>query len=149
MYVKARSHWPTDTKRMQKGHSGRAKFRGWLHPFSSAPEIDKIGENLRKQNIVHGGKFIRSKLFFCSSKLFARMKSQWTDARWIERMQYVCNEYTTDAQRFSTDGKIFFYVLHPLCIRNGSGTRPLHKKVHWFSSVLKGLFSSGVEGDSV
>ena len=94
--LKAWSHWPTDTKRMQKGHSGRAKFRGWLHPFSSAPEIDKIGENLRKQNIVHGGKFIRSKVL-CSSKLFARMKSQWTDARWIERMQYVCNEYTTDA----------------------------------------------------
>ncbi|XP_060770611.1 peroxynitrite isomerase THAP4-like [Neoarius graeffei] len=33
----------------------------------------------------------------CSSKLFARMKSQWTDARWIERMKHVCNEYTTDA----------------------------------------------------
>ena len=48
--VMARSHWPTDTKRMHKGHSGRAKFRGWLHPFSSAPEMDKICENLRKQN---------------------------------------------------------------------------------------------------
>lgn len=46
----ARSHWPMDTKRMHKGHSGRAKFRGWLHPFSSAPEMDKICENLRKQN---------------------------------------------------------------------------------------------------
>ena len=29
---------------MHKGHSGRAKFRRWLHPFSSAPEMDKIGE---------------------------------------------------------------------------------------------------------
>lgn len=35
---------------MQKGHSGRAKFRGWLYPFSSAPEMDKIGENMQKQN---------------------------------------------------------------------------------------------------
>ena len=96
MGLKARSHWPTDTKRMQKGHSGRAKFRGWLHPFSSAPEIDKIGENLRKQNIVHGGKFIRSKVL-CSSKPLARMKSQWADARRIERMQHACNGYTTDA----------------------------------------------------
>ena len=60
----------------------------------------------------------------CSSKLFARMKSQWTDARWIERMKHVCNEYTTDAYRFPTDGKIFFYVLRPLCIRKGSGTGP-------------------------
>ena len=35
---------------MQKEHSGQAKFRGWLHPILSAPEMDKIGENLRKQN---------------------------------------------------------------------------------------------------
>ena len=33
----------------------------------------------------------------CSSKLFARMKSQWTDARRIDRMKHVCNEYATDA----------------------------------------------------
>ena len=46
----ARSHWPMDTKRMHKGQSGRPKFRGWLHPFSSAPEMDKICEKLRKQN---------------------------------------------------------------------------------------------------
>ena len=32
-----------------------------------------------------------------SSKLFARMKSRWTDARWIERIKHVCNKYATDA----------------------------------------------------
>ena len=25
-------------------------FQGWCHPFSSSPKIDKIVENLRKQN---------------------------------------------------------------------------------------------------
>ena len=33
----------------------------------------------------------------CSSKLFAQMKSRWTDARWIDRMEHVCSKYTTDA----------------------------------------------------
>ena len=37
------------TKRTQKEHSGRPKFRGWRHPFLSAPTIDKTVENFRKQ----------------------------------------------------------------------------------------------------
>ena len=38
------------------------------------------------------------------------MKSQYmyTDAWWVERRKYVCNEYTTDAQLLSTDCKIYF-----------------------------------------
>ena len=37
-------------QRMQKGHSGRRKFRGWRHPFAYAKKIDKTVGNLRKQN---------------------------------------------------------------------------------------------------
>ena len=48
--LKARTYWPMDANRMQKGHTGRPNFRGWRHPFSSAPKIDKTVENLRKQN---------------------------------------------------------------------------------------------------
>ena len=39
-----------NTKRTQKGHSGRPNFGGGRHPFSSATKIDKTVENLRKQN---------------------------------------------------------------------------------------------------
>ena len=46
---KAQSHWAMDTKHMQKGHSGRAKFWGWFHPLSSTLEMDRNGENLQKQ----------------------------------------------------------------------------------------------------
>ena len=31
-----------------------------------------------------------------AQKPFALMKSQWTDARWIDRMKHVGIEYTTD-----------------------------------------------------
>ena len=48
-FLKARSHWPMSTRRMQKKTqrtTGR-KFRGWRHPFSFTPKIDKIVENLQ------------------------------------------------------------------------------------------------------
>ena len=61
-------------------------------------------------HIVNCEKFIRSKGF--------------VQFKWVERKKYVRNEYTTDAQRFSTDDKIF-YVLYPLCICLSSGTEPL------------------------
>ena len=38
------------TRRIQKGHSDRPKFRSWHHPFSSASKIEKTVEYLRKQN---------------------------------------------------------------------------------------------------
>ena len=38
------------TKRVKKGHSGQPKFRGWRHPFSPVPKIDKTVGNFRKQN---------------------------------------------------------------------------------------------------
>ena len=39
------------TRRIQKGHSDRPKFRSWHHPFSSASKIEKKPvEYLRKQN---------------------------------------------------------------------------------------------------
>ena len=90
-----------DSQRMQRGYSGRLTdnnghrtlFAGICHGFTSY-----MAESSSVLKVL------------CSSKLFARMKLQWTDARWIERMKYVCNEYTTDAYRFPTDGKSF-YVL--------------------------------------
>ena len=60
----------------------------------------------------------------CSSKVFARMKSRWADARWIDRMKRVCSKYTRMHNVFKRMARIF-YVLHPLCIRNCSGTGPL------------------------
>ena len=32
-FLKPRSHWLMNTERMQKGHSGPPKFRGYRHPF--------------------------------------------------------------------------------------------------------------------
>ena len=51
--VMARSHWPMDTTRMHKGHSGRAKFRGWLHffhPLQKWTKFAKICENRTENN---------------------------------------------------------------------------------------------------
>jgi hypothetical protein len=39
--LKFRSNLPMDTKCMQEGQVGRGKYRGWLHPFSSAPGMVK------------------------------------------------------------------------------------------------------------
>ena len=60
----------------------------------------------RKRRIIHF--WFRSKSFVQIKTFYANDISKSTDAWWVERMKYVCNEYTTDAKRFCTDGKIFF-----------------------------------------
>ena len=56
----------------------------------------------------------------CSSKLFTRMKSQYGRLMGKE-YEIRTQEFTTNALRFSTDGKNFFYVFYPL----------LHLPVQW------------------
>jgi hypothetical protein len=46
--------------------------------------------------IVHAGKFIHSKSFV-QLKMFCADEITRTDTQWIQRMKYVCNEYTMDA----------------------------------------------------
>ena len=145
-YRKLWSHWSTNTKRMQKRHSGRPKFQGWCHLFSSAPKstkLSKICENKmekngqgqyvagmlnrwisetdrlvlvyvadldwhRKQRRVHPFKR------FCAVQNFLRGWNHGADAWWVKSMKYVRNEFTTNALRFSTDGKIFLRFVFPL-----------------------------------
>ena len=89
---------------MQRGYSGRLTDNNGHRTFVARICCGFTSYTAESSSVLK---------VLCSSKLFARMKSQWTDARWIERMKHVCNEYTTDAYRFPTDGKIFFtfYVL--------------------------------------
>ena len=48
------------TKCVKKGHSGQLEFRGWRHPFSPAPKIDKTVGNFRKQNEKEGTRVVYS-----------------------------------------------------------------------------------------